>query len=123
MSDELCAICNVRRADHWDHDHESGLIRGRLCGRCNRGLGFLEWADQWLVKALAYLADPPLLGERRHYADIDRANHRRAERKYNAKPEAQQLRREYQREWRARNRGKILMYQSRDKRRHHRGVG
>lgn len=30
-----CALC-PRRAMVWDHCHEHGIVRGALCGRCNR---------------------------------------------------------------------------------------
>jgi len=35
-----------------DHSHENGKIRGLLCGKCNRGLGFL--GEDNLRNALAY---------------------------------------------------------------------
>jgi hypothetical protein len=54
----LCAIC----ARSWktrmlavDHDHETGKIRGLLCGRCNGQLGWLE-NNEWINAAKAYLA-------------------------------------------------------------------
>ena len=41
----LCAICHkpqTTRKLAVDHDHESGLIRGLLCTRCNCDIGLLE---------------------------------------------------------------------------------
>ena len=60
--DGKCAICD-REVGHSskngadcklavDHDHETGKIRGLLCNRCNRGLGFLE---NRLSRALEYV--------------------------------------------------------------------
>src|SRR2546423_5792224 len=38
-----CAICGEAPEEgkilHIDHDHETGLVRGLLCQRCNHGLG------------------------------------------------------------------------------------
>lgn len=39
-----------------DHDSETGLIRGILCSRCNRGIGFLQHDPDLLAAAIAYLA-------------------------------------------------------------------
>lgn len=60
-----CAICQIGlvRNNHGrhlnapcvDHDHESGLIRMILCGRCNRALGGFKDSPEILRAALAYL--------------------------------------------------------------------
>ena len=54
-----CAICgredNGARRFCVDHDHETGRIRGLLCGRCNTGLGFFEDNTEALRAALEYL--------------------------------------------------------------------
>ena len=57
----VCAVCsNGQKAKgryrlHIDHDHDTGEIRGLLCGRCNAGLGFFSDNPELVEKALAYL--------------------------------------------------------------------
>jgi hypothetical protein len=55
--DGLCAAC--RKAPlgrlHVDHNHLTGMVRGLLCGPCNRALGYIEhplrsdW-DQYIAR-------------------------------------------------------------------------
>lgn len=56
-----CAICGVtREPPEWlqvDHDHQSGVVRGLLCGHCNKGLGFFRDNPTSLAKAISYLQD------------------------------------------------------------------
>jgi hypothetical protein len=41
-----------------DHNHETGAVRGLLCGKCNTALHRVEYIQDWAVKAVAYLASP-----------------------------------------------------------------
>ncbi len=51
-----CAIC--KRGDRpldIDHAHDSGAVRGLLCGPCNRGIGFLDDDVELMRSAIVYL--------------------------------------------------------------------
>ena len=53
--DNLCAICGrpeKNKALAVDHDHDTGEIRGLLCGYCNVRLG---WFDKYRTETLVYL--------------------------------------------------------------------
>lgn len=68
-----CAICgnlevkNGRRLAV-DHDHGNGLVRGVLCGACNKGIGQLGDTPESVMRAYKYLTnnlsdeDQPWLG-------------------------------------------------------------
>jgi hypothetical protein len=61
--DGRCAICqrppsNKKRLAT-DHDHATGLIRGKLCWICNRLLGFVKDDTERLRAAIDYLENPP----------------------------------------------------------------
>jgi len=45
--DGRCALCRERLAEHVDHDHVFGNVRGLLCSCCNQGLG--NFRDQLAV--------------------------------------------------------------------------
>ena len=60
--DYACAIClthqdelNSRLAV--DHCHKTNVIRGLLCGKCNRGLGIFQDSEELLNKAIKYLGN------------------------------------------------------------------
>lgn len=56
-----CAICGAipDRAFDLDHCHNSQVVRGLLCGKCNKGIGLLGDSAESVRRALLYLQDPP----------------------------------------------------------------
>lgn len=54
-----CAICGSsnwgKQSPSIDHDHSTGKVRGLLCNRCNRTLGFVEESIPLLIKMAKYL--------------------------------------------------------------------
>lgn len=58
VDQKRCDLCGaVGRRMHTDHDHATGLVRGRLCGPCNQGLGLLREDVDLLLRAIKYLCD------------------------------------------------------------------
>jgi len=55
----LCAICGGPPPAHTrlviDHSHQTGMVRGLLCNRCNVGLGFFRENQSSLANAIQYL--------------------------------------------------------------------
>lgn len=58
--DSKCGICGREQPDglHIDHEHESGRIRGLLCGSCNRAIGLMQDSPKVLRAAAKYLENP-----------------------------------------------------------------
>lgn len=60
--DGKCAICGADkpggRFKHFlvDHNHVSRQVRGLLCDKCNRGLGYFRDNPEFLKAAVVYLA-------------------------------------------------------------------
>ena len=54
----LCAICNEASEStlHVDHDHDTGEVRGLLCGHCNKALGLFKDDPARIEQAVYYLA-------------------------------------------------------------------
>ena len=55
-----CAICGTHQSElklrlSVDHDHETGQLRGLLCGSCNTALGLLKDSIGILDNAISYL--------------------------------------------------------------------
>lgn len=52
-----CAICASEfvGTPHVDHCHATGKVRGMLCDRCNRGLGYFRDSPDALDQAAAYV--------------------------------------------------------------------
>lgn len=60
--DGKCAICGVdqsktNRRFGVDHDQVSGRIRGIICGRCNRGMGYLQDNAEICESAARYIRE------------------------------------------------------------------
>lgn len=54
--DSKCLICQeLLEKYHIDHCHDTGRIRGILCGKCNMGLGLFKDSPELLSRAVKYL--------------------------------------------------------------------
>lgn len=57
----VCAICKEsfdKLEVEVDHCHKTGIIRGLLCGKCNRGLGQFDDDIKKIQGAIDYLSAP-----------------------------------------------------------------
>ncbi|WP_309144509.1 endonuclease VII domain-containing protein [Streptomyces sp. BR123] len=50
-----CVICRIGPAEHVDHDHETGKVRGVLCFSCNAALGQFKDRPDVMRRAAAYV--------------------------------------------------------------------
>ncbi|MFI1202125.1 endonuclease VII domain-containing protein [Streptomyces sp. NPDC020883] len=51
----LCCICLAAPAEHVDHCHQTGRVRGVLCFGCNAALGQFKDRPDVIRRAIAYL--------------------------------------------------------------------
>ena len=61
-----CAICKKPFGNlqpHFDHNHNTGEIRGLLCRRCNIGLAFIENEKGFAEEAIKYISNYPAKNE------------------------------------------------------------
>ena len=64
QQNSCCAICGYRFGQQQgdmmvDHCHATSAVRGLLCDRCNRGLGYFRDNPNFLKTAADYLLQPP----------------------------------------------------------------
>lgn len=55
----VCAICKGTEEDRMlavDHNHETDIVRGLLCGTCNRALGLFKDSPELLQVAKEYVS-------------------------------------------------------------------
>ena len=61
--DHKCKICGIEEKHsskarfHVDHCHETGMVRGLLCSKCNTGLGMFRDNSEFLREAAKYLEE------------------------------------------------------------------
>lgn len=52
---KICSICCTSEDLVIDHCHDTGKVRGKLCRKCNSGIGLLKDDPNLLLRARAYL--------------------------------------------------------------------
>lgn len=79
LQDRRCAICRVEfvRTPHIDHCHETGRVRGLLCGQCNTGLGMFEDSVARMNVAIKYLLNTEVSSNPLLLKALSLAKHRR----------------------------------------------
>ncbi|MGW7450843.1 endonuclease VII domain-containing protein [Streptomyces sp. NPDC054787] len=50
-----CLLCRTAPAEHVDHDHQTGKVRGVLCFSCNAALGQFKDRPDVIRRAAAYV--------------------------------------------------------------------
>ena len=59
QQDGVCKICKQKEKHDKllavDHDHSTGEVRGLLCNKCNKGIGFFSDSEILLRNAIKYL--------------------------------------------------------------------
>jgi hypothetical protein len=50
-----CEVCGNKQQLNIDHDHKTGLVRGRLCTKCNIALACLKDNNKLIKNLLKYL--------------------------------------------------------------------
>lgn len=55
LKQKSCFLCGKTSELHVDHNHKTGIVRERLCGSCNRGLGIFKDDPNLLRRAAVYL--------------------------------------------------------------------
>ena len=58
----LCLICCKDKPLHVDHCHKTGVVRGLLCGSCNRAIGLLKDNPKTILSAAKYIANNTIYG-------------------------------------------------------------
>lgn len=63
-----CAICRIEengaKRFHVDHCHDTGVVRGILCTKCNIGIGALRDDSDLVMRAFLYLENFLVVAER-----------------------------------------------------------